>query len=118
MTTDQRPLETEWVWGPCDVTYENAVFLPKSKAEHLAALNDAMQSPAWGEMRAAMAEAGQDTSGWLWDAPPDDTDPFSPEQAPGHSDGDWPPMPDQVMLENLPVPIAERFGQVEVTTLI
>lgn len=90
MPTDQLPLETEWVWGLFEVTYENAVFLPRWQAEHLAALNDALRSTTWGEMRAAMAKAGQDTSEWLWDAPPDDTDPFNPEQAPGYSDGEWP----------------------------
>jgi hypothetical protein len=58
-----------------------------------------------------MAKAGQDTSKWLWDAPPVDTDLFDPEQAPGFSDGRWPPMFDAVMAGSLPKEIVERFGR-------
>ena len=44
------------------------------------------------------------------------SDPFSPQQVPGYSDGDWPDWPEQEMLEWLP-PSIIRLGLIRATRL-
>jgi hypothetical protein len=82
------------------------VFIPKSEAERLAWLNDALEeSRTWGEFYARVRD-DDDTQEYLAyqyeDERPDPDQPFDAEDLMGPSEGDWPAWPNQKMLDWLP----------------
>lgn len=100
------------------------IFLPRTDALHLAGLNDALLSPTWGELRRRMEALGEEVSGgdgW-WDEDedeggPSDDQPFDAQAAPGYADGDWPPMPETMMMQWMPEGVADILGSSAGTVL-
>jgi hypothetical protein len=115
--------ETDVIAYGADELGEQAIFLPKKTAEWIGAVQSALGASTWGELRAAMDKTvpldpfGGDDRWWTDPDGPEDSDPFDVDSAPGYADGDYPGTP-QVWMEGwVPEAVAEKFGEVQNTTL-
>lgn len=108
------------------------VFALKDDAEHVAAVNNALNTAkTWGEYRSLLPagewEAHGETFPVLYDTgelvmkdgkpvleyleDQEDDDPFDPDNVPGVGDGDYPIWLQQVMLDWMPESILEKYGK-------
>ena len=97
------------------------VFIPRAEAERLKALQDALNSATWGEVRRRLRpdlyEELLDQCRDELESDPGDDESFDPDAVPGHADGDWPEWPKQGMLEWMPARVWKAFGRVEASVL-
>ena len=111
---------TDLVYGEVD---KSLVFIPREQALELAAVWSALTtSSTWGEFRSRLpARRCEDLFRRLAeciDELPHDDDPFTMDDIPGVSDGDYPEWPAQEMLKWLPKEIvAAAYGKIETSRL-
>jgi len=98
------------------------LFIPRSRAERLAAIHSALRhSKTWGDFRAKMPRVIcqevmrgiQENVGRF----PRNAERFDSGLLPGFCDGDWPAFPAQEMLRWVPQAIQSGFGEIEDTVL-
>jgi len=99
------------------------VFAEPGRATLIAKIHTAIESSkTWGQFRNAMPrEAYSQIVRTAFDENgeprPKSTDPFSGEDVPGWSDGDYPPWLQQEMGDILPREVLLRFGEYKTTVL-
>jgi hypothetical protein len=98
----------EWVVGEFD---DRLLVLPVEEAERLAVLHDALKNASsWGEL---LREIGTDdhllteVRAQYGDELPDAAESFERDQIRGCIEGDWPPIPAELMASWLPDSIAD-----------
>ncbi len=118
--------ETDLVYGTVDVFGGDLVFIPRKRAEYLAALQEAKDSATtWGELREripaeefdklALSElhADADVFDELDPAVQQEflAQPFDAGEVGLIADGDWPAWTQQEMMEWMPDEVQEKFGK-------
>jgi hypothetical protein len=104
------------VWGEGEYSW---IFLPRNDAEYWGAINTAINGGTWGDLKAVL---DANPARYDWDdmvdpeEPPNLDEPVDPDSVPGYPDGDYPPMPGDLMLEWLPRELQE-YGKYVQTTL-
>ena len=97
------------------------VFAPRARARAIARLHAAINSSStWGEFRRAVPRdayseiirAAFDDQG---ERRPKTTNPFSSEEVPGWTDGDYPPWLQREMHTCVPIDILTKFGKLKST---
>ncbi len=103
------------VWGEGDYSW---IFLPRDDAEYWGAINTAIHTGTWGDLKGAV-DSNPVRGGWEDmidpEEPPDLDDRVDPDSVPGYADGDYPPMPGALMLEWLPADLQEDGDYVQTT---
>jgi hypothetical protein len=106
--------EREVVYGIHWLTGES-VFLLRSDAKWLVNQMNARESSTWGEFREQVADLCDNSAPALQSVA--DGDSFDPDAVPGHADGDFLPMPGQLLLDWLARDLAEELCEHRATIL-
>ena len=109
----------ELVYG---VPFDELIFIPRERAEHLAAIHNALNiATTWGEFfRLLPEDARAEVEGWFTEDEqerPADNQPFDRDDVPGVADGDWPGWPAQEMLSWVPDDIQQQYGRVAASAI-
>ena len=92
--------------------FECALFAERNKAERVAQIKTALLgSKTWGEFRRGLPEGEWEDLPIEWEGEyPSDDDPFTYDDIPGASDGDYPEWLQQTQLEWFPQDLTEKYG--------
>ncbi len=100
--------------------FESVLFADRTSAEYVAQIRKALyQSKTWGEFRRNLPEGEWENTfvDWLEEAPQDD-EPFTADDAPGHADGDYPEWLRQSQLDWFPEDMIDKYnGEVGTSVL-
>ncbi len=102
--------------------FDGPLFAERSSAEYVAQIREALyRSDTWGEFRIKLPADEWDrlvSNAWVEPEELPDDEPFTPDDIPGHADGDYPQWLRQSQLEWFPNELIEKYdGAVTLTTL-
>lgn len=101
--------------------FDGPLFAERSTAEYVAQIREALyQSDTWGHFRTKLPAGEWDrlvSKSWVEPDELADDDRFTPDNIPGHADGDYPEWLRQSQLEWFPKELIEKHdGEVTLTT--